>query len=70
MGKSCIIYRFFDDREEKHYLNSSLDHQKLEELVEAYKKENKDKVYAKEFINFLLKYDPEATEVEVRDFYF
>ncbi|MGD1008197.1 MAG: hypothetical protein ABR980_13315 [Ignavibacteriaceae bacterium] len=70
MSKSCIIYRFFDDREEKHYLNSSLDHQKLEELVEAYKKENKDKVYAKEFINFLFKYDPEATEVEVRDFYF
>jgi DNA-binding sugar fermentation-stimulating protein len=70
MSKSCIIYRFFDDREEKHYLNSSLDHQKLEELVEAYKKENKDKVYAKEFIDFLLKHDPEATEVEVRDFYF
>jgi len=41
MSKSCIIYRFFDDREEKHYLNSSLDHQKLEELVETYKKENK-----------------------------
>jgi len=70
MSKSCIIYRFFDDREEKHYLNSSLDHQKLEELVETYKKENKDKVYAKEFINFLIKYDSEATEVEVRDFYF
>lgn len=70
MSKSCVIYRFFDDREEKHYLNSSLDHQKLEELVETYKKENKDKVYAKEFISFLNKYDPEATEVEVRDFYF
>ena len=35
-----------------------------------YKKENKDKVYAKEFINFLNKYDSEASEVEVRDFYF
>jgi len=70
MSKSCIIYRFFDDREEKHYLNSSLDHQKLEELVETYKKENKDKVYAKEFIDFLIKYDPDAVEVEVRDFYF
>jgi hypothetical protein len=70
MNKCCVIYRFFDDREEKHYLNSTLDHQKLEELVETYKKENKDKVYAKEFINFLIKYDSEATEVEVRDFYF
>jgi hypothetical protein len=70
MSKTCVIYRFFDDREEKHYLNSSLDHQKLEELVETYKRENKDKVYAKEFINFLYKFDPEATEVEVRDFYF
>ncbi|MGA7722355.1 MAG: hypothetical protein WCA84_14390 [Ignavibacteriaceae bacterium] len=70
MSKTCVIYRFFDDREEKHYLNSSLDHQKLEELVETYKRENKDKVYAKEFINFLYKFDPEAIEVEVRDFYF
>lgn len=65
-----MIYRFFDDHEEKHYVNSSLDHQKLEELVEEYKKANKDKVYAKEFINFLHKHDPNASEVEVRDFYF
>ena len=70
MKRSCVIYRFFDDREEKHYLNSSLDHQKLEELVEEFKKENKDKVFAKEFINFLHKHDPEAMEVEVKDFYF
>lgn len=70
MNKTCVIYRLFDDKEEKHYLNSSLNHQKLEELVEQYKKENKDKVIAKEFINFLNQYDPEAMEVEVRDFYF
>lgn len=70
MTKPCVIYRLFDDQEEKHYLNSTLDHQKLEELVEKYKKENKDQVIAREFINFLNKYDPDAMEVEVRDFYF
>ncbi len=70
MTKPCVIYRLFDDQEEKHYLNSTLDHQKLEELVEMYKKENKDQIIAGEFINFLIKYDPEAMEVEVRDFYF
>ncbi len=70
MKKKKIIYRFFDDHEEKHYLNSSLDHQELEELVEKFKKKNKDKVFAKEFISFLHKHDPEATEVEVKDFYF
>lgn len=70
MKKKQIIYRFFDDHEEKHYLNSSLDHRKLEELVEKFKKKNKDKVFAKEFISFLHKHDPEAMEVEVKDFYF
>ena len=68
--KNCVIYRFFDDHEEKHYVNSMLEHQKLEELVEEFKKENKDKVFAKEFISFLHKHDPEAMEVEVRDFFF
>lgn len=70
MKKTCVIYRLFDDQEEKHYLNSTLDHQKLEELVDRYKKENKDEVIAKDFINYLIKFDPEAMEVEVRDFYF
>ncbi len=70
MKNNNVIYRLFDDQEEKHYMNCSLDHQKLEELVEQYKKENKDQVIAKEFINFLHKYDPDVMEVEVRDFYF
>ncbi len=70
MEKTCIIYRFFDDHEEKHYVNTSLEHQELEDLVEKFKKENKDKVFAREFINFLHKYDPDAIEVEVRDFFF
>ena len=70
MKSSNIIYRFFDDREEKHYLSSTLDHHMLEELVEKYKKKSKDKVFAKEFITFLKKHDATAKEVEVRDFYF
>jgi hypothetical protein len=47
-----------------------LEHQELEDLVEKFKKENKDKVFAREFISFLHKYDPDAIEVEVRDFFF
>ena len=70
MKNKNIVYRFFDDREEKHYLSSTLEHQELEELVEKYKKKSKDKVFAKEFISFLKKHDASAKEVEVRDFYF
>ena len=69
MKKGCTIYRLFDDHEEKHYVLSSLDHQKLEELVEDYKKQN-SKVYATEFVKFLSDKDPEAEEVTVKDFYF
>ncbi len=69
MNKCSVIYRLFDDHEEKHYVNSNLDHHKLEEIVDEYKQQ-KEKVYATEFIKFLLKFDPEAHEVEVKDFYF
>jgi len=63
------VYRIFDDREEKHYIMSSLTHKRLEKLFEQYKGK-KEKVYAKEFITFLHKYDPKIEEVDVKDFYF
>ena len=64
-----IVYRFFDDREEKHYVLSSLDHQALEELVNKYKN-RKDTVYAKDFVTYLKRHDKETEEVIVKDFYF
>lgn len=64
-----VIFRFFDDREEKHYVISSLNHKELEELVEKYKSK-KDKVYAKDFIQYLRRRDKDAEEVVVKDFYF
>lgn len=63
------VYRIFDDREEKHYVMSSLTHKRLEKLFEQYKGK-KEKVYAKEFLAFLHKHDPRAEEVKVMDFYF
>lgn len=68
MKKGLTVYRFFDDHEEKHYILSSFDHHRLEELVEMYKK-TKEKVYASEFIKFLHQHDAEAEEVTVKDFY-
>lgn len=64
-----VIYRFFDDQEEKHYVSTSLEHHELENLVEEYKS-RKEKIVAKEFIDYLKSTDPEAKEVEVKDFYF
>ncbi len=69
MATCSVIYRFFDDNEEKHYVSTSLDHQKLEEVVEKYK-EKKEEVLAKDFIKYLNEYDPEAVEVVVKDFFF
>lgn len=63
------IYRIFDDREEKHYVMSSLTHKRLEKLIEQYKGK-KEKVYTKEFLSFLHKHDPKAEEVNVRDLFF
>jgi hypothetical protein len=64
-----IVYRFFDDHEEKHYVISSFDHKALEELLEKYKAK-KTEVIAKDFITYLKRKDQEAEEVTVIDFYF
>ena len=69
MKDGHVVYRLFDDHEEKHYVLSTFDHRQLEELVNKYKK-RKEKVYAKEFIKYLRRHDSEAQEVEVKDFYF
>jgi hypothetical protein len=64
-----IVYRFFDDHEEKHYVLCSLDHKKLEALVEKFKT-RKDTVYTKDFVAYLKKHDKDTEEVIVKDFYF
>ncbi len=69
MDKCALIYRIYDDHEEKHYVSSILDHKKLEEIVDEYKRKN-ESVYANEFIHYLNRFDPDAHEVEVKDFYF
>ena len=69
MTKCPLVYRIYDDREEKHYLSSVLDHKNLEEIVDEYKKQH-EKVYTNEFIHHLSNFDPDAHEVEVKDFYF
>lgn len=64
-----VVYRFFDDHEEKHYVMTSLNHKDLEALVEKYKGK-KGSVYAKDFVKYLKRQDKEAEEVVVKDFYF
>jgi hypothetical protein len=64
-----VVFRFFDDSEEKHYVLSSLDHKALDALIEKYKT-RRDKVIAKDFISYLKRHDKEAEEVIVKDFYF
>lgn len=69
MSQCNLIYRLYDDQEEKHHVSTTLDHKKLEVIVDEYKKLH-EKVIAREFIHYLKKYDPEAHEVEVKSFYF
>lgn len=70
MAKSKkIVYRIYDDKEEKHYVLTSFSHKELEELLEKYKK-RKDKVIAKDFVKYIRRKDETAEEVAVHDFYF
>lgn len=67
--KKRVVFRLFDDHEEKHYVISSLNHKELEALLEKYKS-RKDKVFAKDFVKYLKRHDKDAEEVIVKDFYF
>lgn len=64
-----VVWRFFDDHEEKHYMISTLGHKELENLAEKFKAK-REKVFHADFFKYLKRYDSEAEEVIVKDFYF
>ena len=69
MDKCRKIYRLYDDNEEKHYLSSTLEHSRLEQLAEEFRVK-KEQIRARDFIEFVHVHDQDAAEVEVHDLYF
>lgn len=64
-----FYYRIFDDKEELNFFKSSLNYEKIRELMTDYEKTHQ--VYInKEFIKYLKKFDSEAEIIDVTNIYY
>ena len=67
--KKIFYYRLFDDNEELDFLKSSLEYEKIRELLTEYESTHNE-YYNKEFVEFMKKQDPEAEIIEVTNLYY
>lgn len=62
-------YRIFDDKDELNFFKSSLDYQKILELLKEYEKNHQEYVN-REFLKYLSQYDEEAEFIEITNIYY
>lgn len=62
-------YRIFDDRDELNFFKSSLDYQKIQDLLKEYEKEHQEYIN-NEFLKYLRQYDEEAEFIEITNIYY
>jgi len=67
--KKIFYYRLFDDNEELDFLKSSLEYEKIRELLSEFESKNND-YFNKDFVEFMKKTDPEAEIIEVTNLYY
>jgi hypothetical protein len=57
-------YRIYDDKEELNFLKSSLEQQKIRDLLKEFEKTHEE-YFNTEFVVFLKNFDPDAELIEV-----
>lgn len=62
-------YRIFDDKDELNFFKSSLDYQKISELLKEYEKNHQEYINS-EFLKYLQQYDEEAEFIEITNIYY
>jgi hypothetical protein len=62
-------YRIFDDKDELNFFKSSLDYQKILDLLKEYEKNNEEYINS-EFLKYLRQYDEEAEFIEITNIYY
>ncbi|MGB9695931.1 MAG: hypothetical protein ACP5P3_01420 [Ignavibacteria bacterium] len=62
-------YRIFDDKDELNFFKSSLDYQKILELLKEYEKNHQEYINS-EFLKYLRQYDEEAEFIEITNIYY
>jgi hypothetical protein len=64
-----FYYRIFDDKEELNFFKSSLNYEKIRELMSEYEKSHQEYVN-KDFIGYLKELDGETEIIEVTNIYY
>ena len=68
-NKKIYYYRIFDDNEELDFLKSSLEYEKIRDLIKEFESKHSD-YYNKEFVEFMKNQDPEAEIIDVTNIYY
>jgi hypothetical protein len=68
-NSKIFYYRIFDDNEELDFLKTTLEYEKISELIKEYIKSHNE-YFNKEFVEFLRKKDPGAEIIEVTNIYY
>jgi hypothetical protein len=64
-----FYYRIFDDKEELNFFKSSLEYQKIAELMKEFEASHSE-YYNRDFIVFLKTHDTEAEIIDVTNIYY
>lgn len=64
-----FYYRIFDDKEELNFFKSSLNYEKIRDLMNEYEKAHQEYIN-KDFIGYLKEKDPETELIEVTNIYY
>lgn len=67
--KKIYYYRIYDDHEEMDFIKSSVNYEKIRELLKDFEKVHNE-YYNSEFVNFLREVDPNAELIEVTNIYY
>ena len=62
-------YRIFDDNEELDFLKSTLEYEKIRDLMKEFEKNNSE-YFNRNFVDFLRVQDPDADIIEVTNIYY
>jgi hypothetical protein len=68
-SKKIYYYRIFDDNEELDFLKTTLEYEKIRDLMKEFEKKNSEYLN-KDFVNFLRSQDPDADIIEVTNIYY
>jgi hypothetical protein len=68
-SKKYFYYRIYDDKEEKNYFKSCLDHAKIVALLKEYEKTNEE-YFNSDFVTFVKAHDPEVELIEMHNIFY